>query len=63
MFNLMHKLCGKLTHHKLRVGTYWSVGIEPQEFHYKCLICGLHFWNHTPHKKYLRSNDNEMDKR
>ena len=56
MDNWFQRLCCKLTKHKLRAGTMWSVGIEPMEFHYKCLICGKHFWNYTPHRKYLKQN-------
>lgn len=55
MQNLIQRLCEKFTHHKLRTGTMWSVGIEPQEFHYRCLLCGKHFWNYTPHKEYLKT--------
>ena len=53
--NNFQRLCRIITNHKLRKGTMWSVGIEPREFHYKCLICGKTFWNYTPHRKYLKT--------
>ena len=50
--NFLQRLCHKLTNHKFRKCYAWSEGIEPTEFHYKCLICGKKFWNYTPCKKY-----------
>ncbi len=55
MGNWLQRLCCKITKHKLRKGTSWTIGIEPTEFYYKCLICGKTFWNYTPHRKYLKT--------
>lgn len=54
MGNLFQRICEKLTKHRIRRGTMWSDGIEPIEFHYKCLLCDKSFWNYTPHRKYYK---------
>lgn len=66
MENIFQRICKKLTHHKHRVITSWSVGIEPTEYHYKCKLCGHHFWNYkkptkTQQSKYYQENYNESD--
>lgn len=54
MSNWFQRLCCRLTNHRLRKGIAWSVGIEPTEFHYRCLICGKRFWNYKPHRMYIK---------
>ena len=43
--NLFQHICDRITGHKFRKLESWSEGITPQEFHYRCKICGYHFWN------------------
>lgn len=45
---VLRNLCEKITHHKFRKCIAWSVGIEPTEYHYRCIICRTRFWNYTP---------------
>lgn len=48
--NIFQRICGKLTHHKWRVGECHSEGIVPNEYHYRCHICKYRFWNFKPFK-------------
>ena len=44
--NWLQRLCDRLTNHRWRKLLCWSEGIEPQEFHWRCRICGHRFWNY-----------------
>lgn len=46
--NIFQRICERLTNHRFRKGQAYSVGIEPTEYHYRCRICQLWFWNFTP---------------
>jgi len=39
-------LCRRVTDHRWRKLTAYSVGIEPVEYHYTCRVCRKHFWNY-----------------
>lgn len=39
-------LCRRVTEHRWRKLTAYSVGIEPVEYHYTCRVCRKHFWNY-----------------
>lgn len=55
--NLLQRICEKLTKHKLRRCEGESIGIEPAEYHYRCLICRLPFWNHKKPRRYKYERD------
>ena len=46
--NIFQRICERLTNHRFRKGQAYSVGIEPTEYHYRCRVCQLWFWNFTP---------------
>ena len=47
-------LCRRVTDHRWRKLTAYSVGIEPVEYHYTCRVCRKHFWNYTANPDELR---------
>lgn len=50
--NLFQRICEGITSHRLRMYEAESVGIEPIEYHYRCRVCRLGFWNYNkPGKK------------
>ena len=44
---ILQFLCRRVTEHRWRKLTAYSVGIEPVEYHYTCCLCRKHFWNYT----------------
>ena len=43
---ILQFLCRRVTDHRWRKLTAYSVGIEPVEYHYTCRVCRKHFWNY-----------------
>jgi len=43
---ILQFLCRRVTEHRWRKLTAYSVGIEPVEYHYTCRLCRKHFWNY-----------------
>jgi len=43
---ILQFLCRRVTEHRWRKLTAYSVGIEPVEYHYTCRVCRKHFWNY-----------------
>ena len=43
---MIQRICKKLTKHRwVRLWAY-SEGLEPTEYHYKCLVCRGAFWSY-----------------
>ncbi len=53
-------LCEKITRHRFRGLTRWSVGVKPTEYHYKCKVCGFTFWNHKAPKSKRGGQESEF---
>ena len=51
---ILQFLCRRVTDHRWRKLTAYSVGIEPVEYHYTCRVCRKHFWNYTAKPDELR---------
>ena len=51
---ILQFLCRRVTDHRWRKLTAYSVGIEPVEYHYTCRVCRKHFWNYTANPDELR---------
>ena len=43
---ILQFLCRRVTDHRWRKLTAYSVGVEPVEYHYTCRVCRKHFWNY-----------------
>lgn len=43
---ILQVLCRRVTDHRWRKLTAYSVGIGPVEYHYTCRLCRKHFWNY-----------------
>ena len=59
-------LCRRVTDHRWRKLTAYSVGIEPVEYHYTCRVCRKHFWNYdckdTELQKFIQKGGRGMSK-